>query len=107
MRPAPPPQYEQPTFHGWVAAFSGAFPSGSVGRESACSAGDPGLIPRSGRPLEKEMATHSGTLAGGFHGQRSGTGHGIAESDTTVGLTSLFHFTVFSNLPDPSGQPVR
>jgi len=25
------------------------FPGGSVGKESACSAGDPGLIPRSGR----------------------------------------------------------
>ena len=25
------------------------FPSSSVGKESACSAGDPGLIPRSGR----------------------------------------------------------
>ena len=33
--------------------------------------------------------------------------HGIAESDTTVGLSSVFHFTAFSNLSDPSGQPVR
>jgi len=33
-------------------------------KPSAYNAGDPGLIPGSGRfPLEKEMATHSSTLA--------------------------------------------
>ena len=32
-------------------------------KESACSAGDPGLIPGLGDPLEKEMATHSSILA--------------------------------------------
>ena len=33
-------------------------------KASAYNAGDPGLIPGSGRfPLEKEMATHSSTLA--------------------------------------------
>ena len=31
----------------------------SVGKESACKAGNPGLIPGSGRSLEEEMATHS------------------------------------------------
>ena len=30
---------------------------------SACNAGDPGSIPRSGRFLEKEMANHSCILA--------------------------------------------
>ena len=41
------------------------FPSGSGGRESACSAGDLGLIHGSGweDPLEKGMATHSSILA--------------------------------------------
>ena len=39
------------------------FPGGSDGKESACNAGDPGLIPGSGRSLEKEMATHSSILA--------------------------------------------
>ena len=34
-----------------------------VSKESACSAGDPGSIPGSGDPLEKEMATHSSILA--------------------------------------------
>ena len=37
--------------------------SDSVGKESACSAGNPGLIPRSGRFPGKEMATHSSILA--------------------------------------------
>ena len=45
--------------------------SGSDSKESACSAGDPGLIPRSGRPPEKGMATHCSILAweipGGLH----------------------------------------
>ena len=42
------------------------FPHGSVGKESACNAGDPGLIPGSGRSagerLEKGQATHSSIL---------------------------------------------
>ena len=33
------------------------------GKESACNAGDPGSIPGSGGSLEKEIATHSSTLA--------------------------------------------
>ena len=36
---------------------------GSDGKASAYNAGDPGLIPGSGRSLEKEMATHSSSLA--------------------------------------------
>ena len=39
------------------------FPCSSVGKESACSEGDLGLIPRLEDPLEKEMATHSSILA--------------------------------------------
>ena len=39
------------------------FPGGSVSKESACNAGDVGLIPGSERYLEKGMATHSGILA--------------------------------------------
>ena len=35
---------------------------GSDGKESACSAGDPGLNPGSGRSPEEEMATHSSFL---------------------------------------------
>ena len=43
-----------------LAVFSG----GSDGKESGCNAGDPGLIPGLGRPLEKEMATHFSIFAG-------------------------------------------
>ena len=39
------------------------FPGGSDGRKSAYNVGDLGLIPGSGRPLEKGMATHSSILA--------------------------------------------
>ena len=38
-------------------------PSGSDGKESACSVGDPGSIPGSEDPLEKEMSTYSSILA--------------------------------------------
>ena len=39
------------------------FPCGSDDKESTCNTGDPGLIPGSGRSLEKGMATHSSILA--------------------------------------------
>ena len=39
------------------------FPGGSGGKESACNEGDLGLIPGSGRSLEKGMATHSSILS--------------------------------------------
>ena len=39
------------------------FPGGSDGKESACSAGDPGSIPGLEDPLEKGMTTHSSILA--------------------------------------------
>ena len=39
------------------------FPHSSVGKESACSVGDLGLIPGLEDPLEKEMAIHSSILA--------------------------------------------
>ena len=38
-------------------------PGGQEGKESACKTRDPGLIPVLGRPLEKEMATHSSIRA--------------------------------------------
>ena len=39
------------------------FAGGSNGKESAYNARGPGSSPRSGRPLEKGMATHSSILA--------------------------------------------
>ena len=39
------------------------FPGGSDGKETACNARDPGLIPGWEDPLEKKMGTHSSILA--------------------------------------------
>ena len=39
------------------------FPGGPDGKASVYDAGDPGPIPGLGRPLEKEMAIHSSTIA--------------------------------------------
>ena len=39
------------------------YPGGSDGKESACSAGDLGLIPGWEDPLEEGMATHCSVLA--------------------------------------------
>ena len=39
------------------------FPGGSDGKESACNAGDVGLILSQENPLEEEMATHSNSFA--------------------------------------------
>ena len=39
------------------------FPGGSEGKESACSAGDLGLISGLGDALEERMATHYSILA--------------------------------------------
>ena len=39
------------------------FPGGSDSKESACNAGDPGLISGSEDPLEKGMVTHCSILA--------------------------------------------
>ena len=43
--------------------------AGSDGEESACNAAAPGSIPGLGRPLEKEMATHSSIWSGESHGR--------------------------------------
>ena len=52
------------------------FPNGSVGKESACNAGDPGLIPGSGRPLWRRKWQPSPVfLPGKSHGQRSLMGY--------------------------------
>ena len=39
------------------------FPGGSDSKAPVCNAGDPGSIPGSEDPLEKEMVAHSSTLA--------------------------------------------
>ena len=67
------------------------FPGGSEGKGSAQNAGSPSLIPGSGRSLEKEMATHSGTLAWKIPWtEKPHTVHGVAKNQKTL---SDFTFT--------------
>ena len=59
---------------------------GSDGKETICNAGDLGPIPELARSAEKEMATHSVSLPGEFHGQRRLADYsswGYKESDPT------------------------
>ena len=66
---------------------------GSDRKASACSAGDPGSIPRSGRPPGGGNGTHASSLPGKSHGRRSLVGYspwGGKELDTTERLH--FHF---------------
>jgi len=51
------------------------FPSGSDGKESACSVGNSGLVPGSGRSLGREWLPTPVFLPGEFHGQRSQAGY--------------------------------
>ena len=44
------------------SVLSLGFPGGSVGEESACSAGDAGLIPGWEEPLDEGMAPHASVL---------------------------------------------
>ena len=49
------------TFNGFIRRYMG-FPGASVVKNPSANAGDLGLIPGSGRSLEKEMATHSSII---------------------------------------------
>ena len=62
------------------------FPGVSDGKESACSAGDLGSIPGSGRSPAEEKQPTLVFLPGEFHGQRSladCSPWGLKESDMT------------------------
>ena len=58
----------------WTLCNVSGFPDSSVGKESACNAGDPGLIPGLGRSPRKGK---------GYPLQYSGLENLVAESDTT------------------------
>ena len=60
-----------------VLIFAMGFSGGSDGKESACNAGELGLIPVSGGILEKEMSTHSSIHAWISQGQRSLMGYSL------------------------------
>ena len=57
------------------------FPGGSDGKESACNAGDLGLILGWTDPLEEGIATHSSILASGAW---QATVHGVSKSRTPL-----------------------
>ena len=59
------------------------FLGGSDGKESACNAGDPGLIPGSGRyPGEKNGYPLQNSLPGECHGAWLALVHEVAKSQT-------------------------
>ena len=74
------------------------FPDGSDGKEAACSAGDPGLIPGWEDPWRREWLPTPVFLPGESHGQWSLVGdratvHGIAKAWTCLSdQHSLFTF---------------
>ena len=79
--------------------FFQGFPSSSAGKESACSAGDPSLIPGSEDPLEKRNAAHSSILACRIPMDTAASWaavHGVAKSQTQ--LRPAQH--MFSSVPD-------
>ena len=70
------------------------FPGGSDGKESACNAGDPGLIPESGRsPAEGNgnSLQYSCLENPMYRGAWWATIHEVTESDTTKQLTHICH----------------
>ena len=65
--------------------FTGDFPGGSAGKESAFDAGDLGSTPGLGSPLRKGMATHSSVLAWRIPMERGAwwaTVYGVTKSQT-------------------------
>ena len=63
------------------------FPDGSVGEESACNAGDPGLIPGSGRSAGEGKGCP--LQYSGLENSMDCIVHGVAKSRTPLGN---FHF---------------
>ena len=70
----------------------GDFPGGSDGKASVYNVGDLGLIPGLGSSLEKEMATHSSTLAYKIPWTEEPSVHGVAKSRTR--LSYLHHIPI-------------
>ena len=105
-------QCRKPQFDSWVRkirlrrdrlptpVFLG-FPCGSAGKESACNAGDLGLIPALGRsPGEGHGNPLQHSCLESLHGQRSLAGYspwGCKESDTTEQL-SKYHSSVYRSV---------
>ena len=75
-----------------TTVYQVGFTGGSDGKESACNAGDPGLIPGSGRsPGGGHVNQLQYSCLENTHGQRSLVGYsprGCKESDTTEWLST-------------------
>ena len=89
-----------------VNVSTGAFLIVEMVKKSACNAGDPGLIPGSGRmefpPWRRELLPTAVFLPGEFHGQRRLVDYspqGPKESDTTEQLTLLLSMSLFDHHP--------
>ena len=84
------------------------FPGGSERNESACSAGDPGLIPGLGRsPREgNDNPLQYSCLKNPIHGQRSlaDHGHGCKEVDMAEQLTLSLYVYIIHNMIHNSNQ---
>ena len=68
---------------------SEGFPGGSVGKESACKAGDPGSIPESGRSPEGgngNLLQYSRLDNSMDRGARGAAVHGVAKTHTRLTL---------------------
>ena len=68
------------------------FSNGSDGKEPACSAGNPGLIPGSGTPFQYSCLENSME-----RGAWQATVHGVPKSWTR--LTNTFTFRVLNSMP--------
>ena len=98
--PAPSPQktgrYRESFWLGYwfLAQILGVwdFPTGSVGKESAYNAGDPGSIPGSGRSWRREWQPTPVFLPGESHGQRSWTGYSPWGCRVGHDCATNFHF---------------
>ena len=79
----------------YVLLIYWGFPGGSDSKEFPCSPGDQDLIPGSGRPLEKEMATHSSILTWRIPWtEEPGNPWGHKQLNTTEWLTLSLSFII-------------
>ena len=85
------------------SGFTKSLPGGSDGKESACNAEDPGLIPGLGRSPGEGDGTPV-LLPGEFHGQRTLVGYSpwdLKESDMTEQLILSFTFSNMGSSSSP------
>ena len=85
-----------PAWHFAWSTLHLSFPGSSDSKASACSAGDLGAIPGLGRSLEKEMATHSSTLAWKIPWAEE-----PGSKNTEVACHSLLQWTTFCRSSPP------